>query len=575
MPTREQLMQALRAADAAGDAAAAMAIARRLSGGQSAPASTQQAPSTPLEAPGVTGPGGAAFGIVPKSGKGRKYDPDPLGKMGVGVANAGIEAYLGGKQLFKDLDSEEMDVLKMSRKDVEEAGGYGGLGRVAGNTGLVVAGTVAAPARLQKALAFVRGAAPIATPAVVSGAQSFALTPVENQENKYLAKAWEGVKGAAAAAALTAGGRLFKKTLTQPFKPSADAEALMAQGVYPTLQQGAESRVGQVIGGLASGSKTVPRRQAQEVLDAATARMTGGRASLPGGTLNERVGVVDDVIGKDYEALTGGKMFPMTKAIREDAIKAAKSAEQPGGRFRLEANEAEKLVSNVVGESSTATRMKFGKLVKDYLQALDDAASTSSKDRVKEAVAKARDVIVQRSRNSQLTPDELAKLQEIDSRYFDLMRLKEASQGAGGHETGVSIRKLAESYGRVPGVAGNATDQELIGPAYRMLAKTESENAARGTLLNWRRAFGLGTLGAGAAATGMVGPTAAALAPMYGISMAGQTKPGARYLMGDYNWQRNLRSALESEATDQMTIANLLRKMRDSNSLGYALTPGE
>lgn len=562
----------------------AQAAARKyLTTAQKPSGAPKAAPVAPGAAPAaqapVEGAGGAAFGVFPKSGKGRKYDSDPLGKMGKGVANAGIEAYLGGKQLFTDLDSVEMDVLRQSREDVKAAGGYGGLGQVAGNVGILAAGSAAAPARLAKALTAARGAAPVTTAAAVSGVQSGALTPVEDQENKYAEKGKEALKSAATAGALVGGGRLLKKAATRPFTPSADAENLMEQGVYPTLQQGAESRVGQLIGGLASGSKAVPRRQAQEVLDALTERAAGGKASLPGGTLQERLGVVDDVITKDYEAATRGRMFPMTKAIREDTIKAARSAEQPGGRFKLEADEAERLVQNVIGDSTTATRMGFGKLAKDYLQALEEAAGTTSKERVRDAVSKARDVIVQRSRNSRLTTDELAALQKIDDRYFDLMRLKEASKGAGGHETGVSIRKLAEAYGRAPGMdkmgATNATDQQLIGPAYRMLANTESENAARGTLLNWRRAAGLGTLGAGAAATGMAAPTAAVLAPLYATSIAGQTKAGSRYLFGDYDWQKKLRGALDSEATDQLTIANLLRKMRDSNSLGFALTPGE
>lgn len=502
-----------------------------------------------------------------------------LDKLRYGVANAGIETYLGAKQLFGKLSPEEINVLQQSRGDVDRGGGWGTAGQIAGHVGVAAAGALAAPARLAQAVGALRGIPGLAAGAGVSGAETAALTPVEDQDSIVSGKLAEGGKAALTQGALSAGGQVLKKAVTRMFTPSADAVKLMDQGVYPTLQQGAESRVGQTIGGLASGSKAVPRRQAQEVLDAVTSRATGGQATLPGGTLNERLGVVNDVLDKDYGAVLGNKKFPMTASIRRGAVAAAQGVEQPGGRFAQEAAEAASTVHNVMGDSTNGVRMGHEKLVKDYLDALQQTITDGTPQRVQQGIIAAKNLVLQQSRNSQLTPDELAVMKDIDSRYFDLMRLKDAAAGSAGHEEGVPIRKLAEAYARGPGMdqigARNATSDELVGPAYRMLGKTESENAARGTLLNWRRMAGLGTLGTGAALTGLVGPTAAALSPLYATSIAGQTKAGARALFGDYDWQKALRAGLDSAPTGQLTMANMLRGVRDSNQLGYVLTPGE
>ena len=60
------------------------------------------------------------------------------------------------------------------------------------------------------------------------------------------------------------------------------------------------------------------------------------------------------------------------------------------------------------------------------------------------------------------------------------------------------------------------------------------------------RALGIGkvAIGGGATLATASTPAAAVLAPAYGASLIGQTRGGARYLFGDYDWQKKLAEML-------------------------------
>lgn len=498
-----------------------------------------------------------------------------LGNVGRGIANAGIEGYLGVKQLFKDLSPEEMRVLKMSRADVEQGGVASKAGQIGGNVGLGLATSVLTPA-----LTVAGRAAPVLNAMAQSAGQAFAYTPTEDQADKYTRKGENAALAAGAGGVLTGVSTGLRRAATRMFTPSADAQTLMNQGVYPTLQQGAENRLVRAVGGLTAGRKAVGERQENEVLNALTNRISNGTYSAPDATVAERVGALDNVLGQEYAGVLGtGNRFPINPQIRENAVDAARNMNR-GGQFENEANQSEAIIRNIFGPLDQRLRMNHENLMRRYLTAIQENITDNTPEQVRQALVRARTSVLNDSRNSQLSQAERDALDQIDQRYFDFMRLRDATNGAARNETGINIRSLSNAYQKGPGMeapgAVNATNEDLVAPAYRALGRTEAASSARGLVGDYKKI--LGPVAAGSAGLATIGApaTAALLGPLYGISALGQSRAGARFLFGDHNWQQQLGGALNSPQTNQLTMANLLRALRDnSGGIGAGLTPGE
>ena len=260
----------------------------------------------------------------------------------------------------------------------------------------------------------------------------------------------------------------------------------------------------------------------------------------------------------------------MTGKIRDEFLSQADAIKKSGGRFIDQQSEARGILDNIIGSDRNAVRLRADTLRTDYLDRIQSAISPSNDPLINEALLNAKNVLIQKSRNARLSPQELSALGEIDARYYDMMRLKDATSGAARSETGVDIKKLADAYGKGPGAdiigATNATNETLVGPLVRTLGATPRQDEAR-TLLNIAKR----TAAAGAA--GATIPQIAA--PLYALSAAGQTSKGAKVLFGQTDAQRALKAALESPQTDEVNAANFLRALRDNSStLGAGLTPG-
>lgn len=555
---RDALIQALRAADAAGDVPAAQAIARHIS--------TLQ---TPAGAPNAPALGGSPAKGAPVAVEGMLTGKESAWERArLGLANVGIGGYLGVKNLLGKLDPEEQNVLAQSNADLENSGFAGKAANLGGNVAGGIAATMLAP-QVTLPSYFVRSA-PYVKAALGSGAMAGVSTPASDQENILASKAKEAGKAAALGPAVLAGGQAVAKAGTGMFKATQDAIDLIRQGVVPTLQQGAESPWGRFVGGLTSGFTDVRGRQEKQLLDALTERASGGQIHAPDATAGERVAMLNSSIGNDYDQVLSKKLFPMTGKIRDEALQQADNIKKSGGRFIDQQSEARGILDNIIGSDRNAVRLRSDTLRNDYLDRIQSAIQPSNDPLVNEALLSAKNIIVTKSRNSRLTPQELQALQEIDSRYYDMMRLRDASKGAGAQETGVDIKRLADAYGKGPGAdvigAANATNESLIGPLVRTVGSTPRQDEAR-TLLNTGKRIAV----AGAANAAI--PQLAA--PLYALSAAGQTSRGAKALFGQYDVQKSLKAALESPQTDEITAANFLRALRDNSStLGAGLTPG-
>jgi len=491
--------------------------------------------------------------------------------MVAGLGDSAIKAYLGVKQLIPGVGLNENDQLALKgmaqeREEDPEKGWRTG-GEVLGN----VAMTAIPAHHLTKAIqgsrlaAAVGKAAPYLATAGAAGGTEF-VTSVgtgADQLEQVGDKLINAAKAAVIAPVLqkTLGG--LGRLIAQPFKAKADAAKLFEQGVNPTLQQGAETGWGRFVGGLASGSSKVRDRQEAEVLDAVTRRATEGQRSAMGGTGAEHLRTAQGYVEDIYSGLIDGKRFNLSPSVRQRMAQAAGEVNKQG-QFLREAAEAGAEVGNVMGNSATNMRIGGERLRKQMLTPLADAREAASNAVARDRIGAARDILKEEVLLKGLNPQERARHAQADVLNFDVSRLREAV-GKMGEDEGVTLSRLANAYGGMTNQArsiGNKTEEELIGPALRVLGRTPTQDEARALKVTLQRLAAPGAL----AAAGTVAPKLAAVgAPFYGISLAGQTVGGAKALLG------------QTEA--QKRFAEMLRRYAESGRTGAVMGatafPGE
>lgn len=505
--------------------------ARLARGGASAPAPTAQAVEQPSEPFQRAGGHGAFTAGLADAGIKTAIGLDQLNSLNPGHILANV---LRGKHpLQGDLDNAQGVLAAM--KD-EEKYDPNKKTRMAGEiTGNVLENLIPG-----SKLAKVLPGKQILNSALTSGITGLVTdagegsTPVDALLNKGKQAAIDTAAGGAVGGI----GRILSKVFRGAnLKP--EAQLLMDQGVQPTLQQGASNPITRFIGGLTSGMTDVRGRQEKELLDALTKQASGGKASLAGGTLNERVAMLDDLLGKEYQGVLSGKRFPISPSVQQEVMDQGSNVATRTGQFTREATEALGDIGNIMGNPSSNRNVNSDTLIRNYLLPLAREASMKDNPRVQQALMSARDVLINKVRNTRLSPDELALLREIDSRYFDVSRLREVAKGAAGEGEGVSIGRLTTAYSNAPeSAAGNQTLQNLIGPAERVLGYTPTQDKSRTAFITLKRT--LPALAAGYAAAGGAPGLAAVAAPIYGMSALGQTKQGAKILFGGTDTQKAL-----------------------------------
>lgn len=481
----------------------------------------------------------------------------PLGALGSGVADAGIKAFLGVKQLFGGLSDQDKAVLREMAKEAEAdpSKGWRTAGDIAANIALTAVpaskaekflrGAQAVPSLLRSAAAAAGSAAATTGATAVGEGETFADQMVDKGKQAALSAAIAGPLAGAA------------RVISRPFRPTAEAQKLIKQGINPTLQQGADSRTGRWIGGLTSGATDVRGRQEQEVAQAVLDRVTGGKVRIPHATGREILDAASNFTSKEYDEIFKGKRFPMAPKHVSGAMQAAQQI-NARGQFPGAAKEAGRAVAEVMGETGDRVRMfNYKTLMDDYLSPLSKAAyDEAPNEAVKNRILDARRYLINHVRQARLTPEQQAKLADIDVRNFDVERIREAVKGAIGEDEGLSLSRLAGAYAKTS-MPGNTTVDDLIGPARRVLGNTPRQDQARTALITAGKIGTAGTLGA---VTGLasVPAIAAGVGGLYGLSALGQTAAGARALMG--------------ETAAQKAFADLLRRGVIAPS-AVALTP--
>lgn len=535
MPTPEQLQLALQRAQAAGDTAAVQDLQGRLNA--AAATAPQGQGQKPFVRAGEGSVGHRLFGN---------------GAFASGIGDSAIRSYLGLKQFFGGLSDDEKAVLAQMEKEQSEdpdkwtriGGNVAGsvaqmanpLGAAAGRAGGALMG-----ARMARATA----ANPALAAALAGGAQGFVLNPGEGDgfADQMLGKVEEAGKSAVLGGALSKVTRAIASPLTGMFKATPEAEALFRQGVNPTLQQGAAGSMGKFIGGLTSGALDVKGRQRDEIGNAMLRKITKGQQELPGGTGREFFEAGQDAMDRGYSSLWGGKKVNLSPSavqkVLDEVGKVPKS-----GRGSREADLARALMVNRLGPNPMPNqRLNYDTFASEIRNKITRDAFTEAGD-VRDRMLAGREVLDNLVTLKNLSPDETATLQNLNLRNFDLKRLEEAVRGAASGQEGVSVRSLAAAYGNRANEArsmGNTTAEELINPAARVMGNTPNQDMARTA---WQAVKKMGVPAVGAGLAGGAGAGAAVAAAPIGISLLGQTGPGAKALLGQYGKQKVLADIL-------------------------------
>lgn len=471
-----------------------------------------------------------------------------------GMAQEVIKGAMGVKSLFTELSDEDKAVLSEIKAENEADPEWvkRGLGGVVANVvNTVLPAGKAAQVALKGAKALptaLQWLAPMATAAAVSGGQSAVLTPSEGGSGFERAadKGTAALKDAATGAALAGTGQVLKKAVTGMFSVKPEAEMLFKKGINPTLQQGADGWMGRFVGGLTSGAVPVKQRQADEVADALLDRVTQGNVAMPKATGREYFDAAKNYVSGLYDQVMAGKRLPISPTTRGE-VAAAASQLNKTGQFQDEAQKASRIVANVMGDAPRNINVNSQTLRDNYLTPLSKAAYADGiPEELKRRILAAREVLIDKARTQRLTADEQELLRQADVLNFDVQRLREATTGPGGVREGINLKKLVDAYGRNK-MTGNTTGDDLIFPADRVLGTAPNQDMSRSGLVAAGRVAGGATAGTLASVLAGV-PGLVGVGGLYGLSLAGQTRGGAKFLMGQNDWQKRLAEYLRQAA---------------------------
>lgn len=500
------------------------------------------------------------------------------GPVRAGVADAAIKGYLGLKSFVGGLDKDEQGVLAQMKKesDADPEGRWRTAGDIGGNvlmTALpgVGVGKAALLPKLAKTIAARSSpaAGAIGAGAAVSGAQSLALTPGEGESfgEQMTNKAKAAITDSALGGAFSAGGQVLKKWATKMFTPTAEAQTLFDQGVNPTLQQGADNWFGRAVGGMSSGAARTKQRQDREILESFVKQYVAPGLDVGEMKLSEINALANQLITADRNGILGDKTFKLGNPERIAVLRAMSG---PAGTQRDVTAEALKSFPALgdAMQSTNPVRMGYGRF-NDIRGRFQDAINSQpGNDRVsivaKQNLIKAKDKFDELVRDPALSPDEALHLATNDQQYKYFKRLQEASETAASHKN-LRVEHLTQQFAEkakdsgVPQQFAEMDDpalKHLLEPAMRVIGETPNQNQWRAAFTTAKRA----AMPVAATAGALSGGPAMALAPLYGLSLAGQFAKPSRLMFGQEEWQKALAKYLTN--IEPYTA-----------SAGFALTP--
>jgi hypothetical protein len=516
--TEQQLIGALRKADAAGDVAAAKAIARRIqsmrqaapqadfTGVQSSVSQSQpESVSGPL-APSVYGDRAApslasvnaqnrAYAASPQFAedrasaeafqtkeKARQYAdlPAPL-RAFVGAGKAAGNAVMGAAQLVGAMDQSDVDSVR-ARDAYLEGDTATGAGTIAGDLALM-----AIPASRLSKLA---GAGKIAQLGVGAGTSAAfgGLQPVGEGESR--------VQNAAVSGALGLGGGLGAMGLSHlganaatAIKPEVRAlyEAAKARGISLTPAQLSDSRF---LKFLESQLRSLPLSGAQSRAAAqrsdwnkAVARTIGSDADV---VTPEVYGATKAQLGREFNRLAEQNQLPLSPAVMDRMRAVAKEAADLGDEESVSA--VNRAIERVISQSQS------GVLPGRAYQSLDSSLGKAMKAGGEKAhyVGQLRDAL-RTSMDEAIAPTDQAAWQATRQKYKNLKTLRDIVPQDGGDISPAALRGrvMANQAGKEAAASGRAGELGVLAQIGQRMKEPQSSGTAERL---WLLATGAGGL---------------------------------------------------------------------------------
>jgi hypothetical protein len=498
MATLEQLHQALRNADAAGDVDAARTLANHIKG-----------LSPPAQIDDALSPTGTVFE-----------------NAAAGLGKAIVDTGRGIKGLFVD---NSADVAESRRLDAPlMKTGAGLAGNIAGNVGMVLApggilkgaGALAVAANAGRAAnALNTAGSAVMAPTTLKGAATLgagmgAIQPAVSGSER-LTNA--GIGGAAGA-----GGQALFNGLAGVIRPkvSSEVQNLLKEGITPTP--------GQILGGgfkrAEEGLTSVPivgdaikGAQTRAVTDLNRAAFNRALSpvgeELPKGLVGrEAVDHVQKTLGAKYEALmpklttqADGQFISEIQNLRN---MVGNGSIDPAMAKRFESILNNQLMVKFKGDTPTLTGQTMKQIESDLGQLASKFHRSQDADQMLlgDAIQEVQDILRQTVIRS--NPQSAEELKAINAGYANFKRVQRAASGLGAEEGLFSpaqlqnaVKALDRSKDKGAFARGDALMQDLSEPAKKALGNKlpDSGTPYRGFL----------TLGGAGAAQGLIGPAGA------------------------------------------------------------------
>jgi hypothetical protein len=535
MATREELLQALRNADAAGDTVAATRIAEMVR-------KAATAPLAPAAAAGAA-PEPQAGGQAPLSPEARAFRTLPNGQqMSTEGEGTGLESVLGGlkhswdrgalglKQMFPKSIQEATDkydkffdpngasledTVRRGAAYVKEAGPGANVGQTTGDVAL---GTGAGAASKAGVIADVAGNALL----------NNVLTPGDARDK---------AMGSGIGAGSALGGRILTRALSGPLKPAISPEAsiLIDQDILPTPGQMIS---GEGSGGIARSVRAMEDRATSlpiigDIIQSARNRAAKEYNKREINDALEPVGVKLNLTGRDALDRAHARVDDIYNAVQKDVSidpvvgrpTIAKALRDIDNNGQLDADHMQ-VINKIIGvkidplvSGKVAISGAKAKNIDDYLtEQIKLAKRTPSKEPLVGALESIQDAW--QSSMQGTTPEAVQSLKGVMQSKRNLRVLEKATEGS--DVTMASPRTMqnaAKSLGEEP--------TALSGVARPVLGNTigDTGTAGRqmlGNAINWGKKAALG----GGAAVLFPNSTAAAAATTLGV----YSKPGLNYL---------------------------------------------
>lgn len=479
-----------------------------------------------------------------------------------GFGSAPVQAYQGVKQLFGG-KVDERDIR--DQRDITGTSA-GAIGNIFGNLAMlavpfgkaekVVRGAVK---YLPKALQVLR----YGTVPAVAAAETALTRPTVGDETRAEEAAKSALFSAGTAAALKAAGRAY----TGLARPSKLGKELMKQDIQPSVAEGSEGLVGKTIGfgedllstmGYKKGHSLANEQAMLKIKEEVTPLLKKFGHDEITEPISRKSGFftkAHENFLDSYSSILDNKKIPLPAIFRSTTLKKA-AADVPEAADETVAAFQKRMAQIYTGaRKGDKSAAQWKSILNDVAQARREAMETAGTERsarnLAQLYASVEKSLMDRVQQSKaLTPTEMEALKELGVGWGKLKLVESAAlipRGGTGALSGkpgerlVSVDDIITASERSAPDAQRLGEKEFFAKTTRPMSEVLARNTTRGTV-GRQIAYGLGSAAGlgGAAATGTLPLAAAIGVPLLTAGAVGNTKGGAKILMGNTLHQKLL-----------------------------------